>query len=106
MGSSTESVPSSAHSHTGTLKLACASLRDVAHRNVRTPRPVACCRGNGVPPAPPSRNPIPPTPASPPDFNTVRLDIYSLLTKSVNGLTSDSTSDGTLYKCALFVYAA
>ncbi|KAE8952120.1 hypothetical protein PF011_g32788, partial [Phytophthora fragariae] len=42
----------------------------------------------------------------PPDFNTVRLDIYSLLTKSVNGLTSDSTSDGTLYKCALFVYAA
>ncbi|KAE9078399.1 hypothetical protein PF007_g23876 [Phytophthora fragariae] len=73
----------------------------------RTPEcPVACCRGNGVPPAPPSRNPIPPTPASPPDFNTVRLDIYSLLTKSVNGLTSDSTSDGTLYKCALFVYAA
>ncbi|KAE9283509.1 hypothetical protein PF001_g22813 [Phytophthora fragariae] len=73
----------------------------------RTPEcPVACCRGNGVPPAPPSRNPIPLTLAPPPDFNTVRLDIYSLLTKSVNGLTSDSTSDGTLYKCALFVYAA
>ncbi|KAE9225091.1 hypothetical protein PF005_g5653 [Phytophthora fragariae] len=68
--------------------------------------PVACCRGNGVPPAPPSRNPIPPTPASLPDFDIVRLGIYSLLTKSVDGLTSDSSSDGTLYKCALFVYAA
>ncbi|KAG6613468.1 Catalase/peroxidase HPI [Phytophthora cinnamomi] len=68
--------------------------------------PVARCRGNDVPPAQPFQNPLPPTPASLPDFAAVRSDIRSLLTKSVDGLTSDSSSDGSPYNGALFVHAA
>ncbi|KAG2502514.1 hypothetical protein JM18_009614 [Phytophthora kernoviae] len=68
--------------------------------------PVARCRGNDVPPVQPFQNPLPPTPTSLPDFDAVRSDIRSLLTKSVDGLTSDSSSDGTPYNGALFVHAA
>jgi catalase-peroxidase len=68
--------------------------------------PVARCRGNDVPPAQPFQNPLPSTPASLPDFDAVRSDVRSLLTKSVDGLTSDSSSDGTPYNGALFVHAA
>ncbi|KAG1708332.1 hypothetical protein DVH05_025010 [Phytophthora capsici] len=68
--------------------------------------PVARCRGNDVPPAQPFQNPLPPTPASLSDFDAVRSDIRSLLTKSVDGLTSDASNDGTPYNGALFVHAA
>ncbi|KAF4137934.1 Peroxidase [Phytophthora infestans] len=68
--------------------------------------PVARCRGNNVPPAQPFQNPLPPTPATLPDFGAVRSDIRSLLTTSVDGLTSDSSNDGTPYNGALCVHAA
>ncbi|GMF14099.1 unnamed protein product [Phytophthora lilii] len=68
--------------------------------------PVARCRGNDIPPAQPFQNPLPPTPATLPDYNAVRADIRALLKKSVDGLTSDSSSDGTPYNGALFVHAA
>ncbi|RMX70141.1 hypothetical protein DD238_000268 [Peronospora effusa] len=68
--------------------------------------PVARCRGNDVPPAQPFQMPLPPTPATLPNFNDVRSDIHSLLRKSVDGLESDSSSDATPYNGALFVHAA
>uniref|UniRef100_A0AAV1UZJ1 Plant heme peroxidase family profile domain-containing protein n=2 Tax=Peronospora matthiolae TaxID=2874970 RepID=A0AAV1UZJ1_9STRA len=68
--------------------------------------PVARCRGNDVPPAQPFQNPLPPTPATLPDFGAVRRDVRDLLKKSVDGLPSDLTSDGTPYNGALFVHAA
>ncbi|KAH7492273.1 Catalase-peroxidase 2 [Phytophthora ramorum] len=68
--------------------------------------PVARCRGNDIPPAQPFQNPLPPTPGKLPNFDSVRSDIRKLLKKSVEGLTSDSSADGTPYNGALFVHAA
>ncbi|CAI5733212.1 unnamed protein product [Hyaloperonospora brassicae] len=68
--------------------------------------PVARCRGNDVPPAQPFQHPLPPPPATLPDFTAVRLDIRELLRKPVTGLPSDGASDGTPYNGALFVHAA
>ncbi|ETL82749.1 hypothetical protein L917_17138, partial [Phytophthora nicotianae] len=68
--------------------------------------PVARCRGNDIPPVQPFQNPLPPTPENLPDFDAVRKDIKELLTKSVDGLPSDATSDGKAYNGALFVHAA
>ncbi|EGZ25995.1 heme peroxidase [Phytophthora sojae] len=67
--------------------------------------PVTRCRGNDIPPAQPFQNPFPPTDTLP-DFEAVRADISALLKTSVDGLTSDSTDDGTPYNGALFVHAA
>lgn len=68
--------------------------------------PVARCRGNNVPPAQPFQMPLPPTPATLPNFDNVRSSIRSLLHQSVGGLKSDSSSDNTPYNGALFVHAA
>ncbi|KAF1783187.1 Peroxidase [Phytophthora cactorum] len=90
------------------ISLEFATTRPPWTRSSRTPDvgPVARCRGNDVPPAQPFQNPLPPTPATLPDFDAVRSDIRSLLTTSVEGLTSDSSNDGTPYNGALFVHAA
>ncbi|KAE9300953.1 Catalase-peroxidase [Phytophthora fragariae] len=68
--------------------------------------PATRCRGNDVPPAQPFQNPLPPTADTLPDFDAVRSDISALLKTSVDGLTSDSTDDGSPYNGALFVHAA
>ncbi|KAG7378333.1 hypothetical protein PHYPSEUDO_010241 [Phytophthora pseudosyringae] len=68
--------------------------------------PVARCRGNDIPPAQPFQNPLPQSPETLADFDAVRSDIRELLKKSVEGLKSDSSSDGTPYNGALFVHAA
>ncbi|KAI9922642.1 hypothetical protein PsorP6_002113 [Peronosclerospora sorghi] len=68
--------------------------------------PVTRCHGTSVPPAQPFQLPLPPTPATLPDFDAVRTVIRSMLYKSVDGLTSDSCNDGRPYNGALFVHAA
>jgi catalase-peroxidase len=68
--------------------------------------PVARCRGNDIPPAQPFQNPLPPTPGTLPDFDAVRADIRALLNTTVDGLSSDSNTDGSAYNGALFVHAA